>query len=69
MPSLLAATSWIDVSIPLVFGLLLLICPQWAFKSSGSEEKDEARKSMGRKMGVILLIVAAVYYVTTSASV
>lgn len=66
MSDLLAATSWIDVSIPFFGGLLMLFCPNWAMKSTGSPEKDEARKSLARKGGVILLIVAGMYYVTTT---
>ena len=66
--SLLAATSWIDVSIPGVAGLLMLTCPKWVFKSTGSEEKDRVRQSLGRKGGAILLVVAAVYYVTSTSA-
>jgi hypothetical protein len=68
MFSLLAATSWVDVSIPLVCGLLMITCPQWVFKKTGSEEKDAARQATGRKWGAILLVVAGIYYITTTFS-
>ena len=68
MSGLLAATSWIDVSIPLLGGMLLLVCPGWALKSTGSPEKDEARQSLARKGGVVLLIVAGMYFVSTTYS-
>ena len=64
-PSLFA-TSWVDVGIPGFFGLLLLVCPQWAMKKTGSEAKDAAREAMARKGGAVLLVVAAIYYFTTS---
>ena len=68
MISLLAATSWVDVSIPLAGGLLLCICPQWAMKKTGSPEKDEARTALARKAGFVLLAVAGIYYLTTTFS-
>jgi hypothetical protein len=64
--SLLAATSWVDVSIPGIAGLLMLICPQKVFKSTGCEEKDLARQALGRKGGAILLVVAGMYYCTST---
>ncbi len=68
MLGLLAATSWIDVSIPFLGGVLLLCCPKWAMKSTGSPEKDEARKALARKGGAVMLVVAGVYYVTSTFS-
>jgi hypothetical protein len=64
-PSLFA-TSWVDVGIPGFFGLLLLICPHWAMKKTGSEEKDHARQALARKGGAVLLVVAVIYFFTTS---
>ncbi len=69
MMGLLAETSWIDVSIPLVGGLFLCCCPQWAMKSTGSPAKDEERQSMARKGGLILIAVAGLYYLTSTFSV
>ena len=55
------------VGIPLLIGLLLCIRPQLAMKSTGCAEKDQARLSLARKCGALLLVVAGVYFVTTSA--
>ena len=65
LPSLFA-TSWVDVGIPGVIGLLLLLFPQWAMKKTGSEANDAAREAMARKGGAVLLVVAVIYYFTTS---
>ena len=66
MNVLLAATSWVDVAIPLIGGLLLCCCPQWAMKKTGDADKDATRQAWARKGGLVLLLVAGIYYVTTT---
>ncbi len=69
MNGLLAETRWVDVSIPLAGGLLLLFRPKWAVRSTASPEKDEAKQSLARVGGVILLVVAGIYYLTSTFSI
>ena len=66
MIGLLAATSWVDVAIPLIGGLLFCCCPQFAMKKTGDADKDASRQALARKGGFILLLVAGIYYVTTT---
>lgn len=59
--------SLIDVSIPLVARLLLVFFPRMFFKvaSLTSEEDITKKESRLRKIGCVLLAVAALYYVLT----
>jgi hypothetical protein len=59
---LFATTSWVDVAIPGVGGLLVAIRPNWFIKRSGSAERDSAKEGQLRIVGFILLGVAASYY-------
>jgi len=61
--------SLIDVSIPLIAGILLVACPQIFFKkTSGTTEGDFAKKTDKlRKIGYVLLGVAALYFFLTLA--
>ena len=54
--------TYIDLLIPALAGLLLLVWPQTMFM--GSKAKPDAKKLMMlRGLGVVLLLVAAVYLV------
>ena len=64
----LAATSWVDVSIPLIGGLFLLIQPKFLFKKSERSNPDPAKTAQLRFFGFVLLGVAGIYFVTTNLS-
>ena len=52
---------YVDVAIPLVGGLLLVLCPDIFLKKAGAEA-DKARKiGRLRKIGYLLLVVAGLY--------
>jgi hypothetical protein len=55
--------SVVDVFIPLIIGVLLVARPQIFFKSGGSEEEVAKRRSKIRKIGYVLVGVAALYCV------
>ncbi len=59
--------SLVDVSIPLIAGILLVACPQIFFKRTPTAtDQDSARKKdKFRKMGYVLLGVAALYLLLT----
>lgn len=61
--------SYIDVAIPLVIGLLLAACPQLMTKQTATvtDEEYARRKDKFRKIGCLLIGVAAIYFVTTFA--
>jgi len=60
--------SYVDVAIPLVIGLLLTVRPHSFLKSTGSEVGDAAKADKVRKIGFVLLGVAALYFVIKLAS-
>ena len=53
---------------PLVIGLLLTVRPHSFLKSTGSEVGDAAKADKVRKIGFLLLGVAALYFVIKLAS-
>lgn len=53
--------SVVDVLIPLTAGVLLVARPQIFFKSGGAQEEVVKKSRMLRKIGYVLLAVAAVY--------
>ena len=61
--------SLIDVSIPLIGGILLVACPQIFFKrtATATEEDITKKKDKLRKIGCVLLGVAALYFLLTLA--
>lgn len=60
--------SYVDVAIPLVIGLLLALRPQSFIKPRGSETANAAKLGKVRKIGFVLLGVAALYLVIRLAS-
>ena len=61
--------SLIDVSIPLIGGILLVACPQILFKRKETDTDDDIakKKDKFRKLGYMLLGVAALYFLLTLA--
>ena len=55
--------TFIDVAIPCIAGLLALAFPQWLARSRGDAHQDAARQQQVRVCGLVLLAVAAVFYV------
>jgi hypothetical protein len=53
--------SFIDVLIPGVVGLLLVLAPDAFAKSKGELAADESRTKKLRGVGLVLLLVAAMY--------
>jgi hypothetical protein len=53
--------SVVDVFIPLIAGVLLVARPQIFFKSGGSDEEVAKKSNRIRKIGYVLLGVAALY--------
>ena len=58
--------SYIDVAIPLFSGLLMAACPQLFTKQTATVTDQEfaSRKDKFRKIGFVLIGVAALYLVT-----
>jgi hypothetical protein len=58
------AMSLIDVFIPLIGGILLVACPQIFFQrtATATEEEIANKKDKLRKIGFVLLGVAALYF-------
>jgi hypothetical protein len=55
--------SVVDVLIPFIAGVLLVARPQVFFKAGGSEEEVARKSGKLRKIGYVLLGVAALYFV------
>ena len=55
--------SVVDVLIPLIAGILMVARPQIFFKSGGSPEEVAKKSRLLRKIGYVLLGVAALYCV------
>jgi hypothetical protein len=55
--------SVVDVFIPLIVGALLVARPRIFFKGGGSDEEVAKKSSRIRKIGYVLLGVAALYFV------
>ena len=61
--------SYIDIAIPLVAGILCAACPQLMTKQTATvtDEEYARRKDKFRKIGYLLIGVAAIYFATTFA--
>jgi hypothetical protein len=55
----------IDVLIPLAIGLLLVLRPESFLKKSGSQVEIARKSATLRKIGYVLVVVAALYAVFT----
>lgn len=53
--------SYVDVGIPLVVGLVLTLRPSTFVKATGLAARDAAKAAKIRKVGFVLLGVAALY--------
>jgi hypothetical protein len=58
----------IDVLIPLVFGILVLFLPVKPRTPDEPEEEVEKRKQKMRISGIILLVVAGIYFIVRMMS-
>jgi len=59
--------SIVDVFIPLIAGVLLVARPRMFFKAGGSDEEIARKSARIRKIGCVLLGVAALYFVIALA--
>ena len=52
---------WIDIALPLLPGLAMTALPGLFHKRTGEPEKDSAATAKMRGIGLLLLVVAALY--------
>ena len=57
----------VEVFIPLVPGILLIACPQMLTPKTATPEEAARKKSKLRKIGYVLIGVAALYFFLTLA--